>query len=560
VHARLLAPKWLLLAAVLVRLLSIGGSAQTASFTWDGGAPDDRFDSPQNWSGDVAPLPSTSTDLHFAGTLRLTPSNTFGAGSDLGSIIFDTGAGTFNVSGNAINLFGAITNNSTNTQTLSVTSLSLNSTSEFRVPTGNLTLSLTGANANILNNGHTVNVYGNNNKLLTFTAGTVMSGSGGFHIREFSSVWFQSAQNYTGATLIDAGRLFIAGTIGNNTGAIVIGNSLPAYAEVTANLYIESSGLTMANPITTSKADNGTTRGFGGRLIDGTFTSGTSTLSGGIEVNGGLTISQANGGTLRITGAIRDGTESGNTLRSVNIGLGTRARMGPVVFAANNTYTGRTDVTGVLEVNNDGSTTNGKIAGSTQILVVRNSTLILSGSNTVRDRINDAATLLLGPATTAPDVGGMFITGGLSEGTAPTGPGGAGAAPGIGILTLRVNSTIDFTSAVGGSALVCQTLNFISGQVVNIAHWTGNAGSSGLDNLLFATNPNLTTNDLRSVQFTNDAGANFATGGMIIDNNGYYELVPIPEPATWVGGALALVALLSARCYQVRGRRTFRSL
>jgi hypothetical protein len=551
--------KCLLLAAVLAGLLLIGDSAHAASFTWDGGAADDRVDSPQNWSGDVAPVSSSSTDLHFAGALRLTPSNTFSAGGDLGSIIFDTGAGAFNVSGNAVNLFGAITNNGTNAQTVSVDSLSLNSTSEFRVPTGNLTLALTGASANILNNGHTVNVYGNNNKLLTFAAGTVMSGSGGFHIREFSSVWFQSAQNYTGATLIDAGRLFTAGTIGNNTGAIVIGNSQPAFAEVTANLYIESSGLNMANAITTSKADNGTSRGFGGRLIDGTFTSGTSTLSGGIEVNGGITISQSTGGTLRVTGEIRDGTETGNTLRNVYVGLGTRARLGVVVFAANNTYTGRTDVTGVLEINNDGNSTNGRIAASTQILVVRNSTLILSGSNAVRDRINDAATILLGPGTTSPDVGGTFITGGLSEGTAPTGPGGAGATPGIGMLTLRANSTIDFTSAAGGSALVCQTLNFVSGQVVNIAHWTGNPGSNGLDHLLFATNPNLTANDLRSVQFTNDAGSNFATGGMIIDYNGYYELVPVPEPATWVAGALTLVALLSAKGYRMRRCRTLRA-
>jgi autotransporter-associated beta strand protein len=339
----------------------------------------------------------------------------------------------------------------------------------------------------------------------------------------------------------------------------VIGSSQPAYADVTANLYIESSGLNMANAITTSKADNGTTRGFGGRLIDGTFTSGTSTLSGGIEVNGGLIISQATGGTLRVTGAIRDGTESGNTLRSVNVGLGTAARLGPVVFAANNTYTGRTDVSGVLEINNDGSSTNGRIAASPQILVARNSTVVLSGSNTVQDRINDTATLQLGPGTTSPDVGGRFITGGLSEGTAPSGPGGAGAAPGIGMLTLRANSTIDFTSAAGGSALVCQTLNFVSGQIVNIAHWTGNPGSNGLDHLLFATNPNLTTNDLRFVQFTNDAGANFATGGMIIDYNGYYELVPVPEPATWIGGGLALVALLSAKGYRMRRCRILRS-
>ena len=80
--------------------------------------------------------------------------------------------------------------------------------------------------------------------------------------------------------------------------------------------------------------------------------------------------------------------------------------------------------------------------------------------------------------------------------------------------------------------------------------------------MLFAANPSLTTNDLRFVQFTNDAGTNFATGGMIIDYNGYYELVPlaaVPEPATWIGGGLALFALVFARGHRTRRTETSRT-
>ncbi len=112
----------------------------------------------------------------------------------------------------------------------------------------------------------------------------------------------------------------------------------------------------------------------------------------------------------------------------------------------------------------------------------------------------------------------------------------------MGMLTMRSNATIDFTSAAAGSALVFQSFNFISGTAINIKNWTGTGGGSGLDQLLFATNPNLTANDLRFVQFTNDSGANFATGGMMIDYNGYYELVPVPEPGTWAAASLALLA------------------
>lgn len=558
VRATRLSPTRLLLAALASHFFLIGPQAFALSVTWDGGGADDRFDTPENWSGDLAPASGSTTDLYFAGPLRLTPSNTFTAGSDLGSIIFDAGAGAFNVGGSGINLYGRIENNSTTTQTVSLSSLSLTSTSEFRVPTGNLTIALTGAGPNILNNGNTVNVYGDNNKLLTFAAGTVISGSGGFRIREFSTVLFQSAQTYTGATYIDSGRLFTGGTIGNNTSAIFLGSSQAAYADTTANLFIENSGLNMANPITTSKADNGTSRGFGGRLIDGTFTSGTSTLSGGIEVNGGLTISQSTGGTLKVSGVVRDGTEVGNVSRNVSIGLGTAVRGGVVQFTAGNTYTGTTSVTsGTLELNNDGSATNGRIGGTTAISVTRNSTLLLSGSSVVRDRINNSSTLVLGQSTIA-GTGGTLNTGGLSEGTAPTGPGGVGGVVGIGALSLRANTTIDFTAANGGSALVFQSLSFVSGTVANITHWTGPAGANGLDHLLFAINPNLTANDLRLVQFTNDAGTNFATGGLIVDYNGYYELVPItavPEPATWVGATLALLSVGFARIGKRAGPR-----
>lgn len=525
--------------------------ARATVYTWTGAGNDDAFDTALNWNGGVVPTAGSSIDLHFAGTARLTPVNSFAASSDIGSIVFDAGAGAFNVSGNSVNLFGSIQNNSTTAQTISLTSLSLTSTSELRMTSGNLTIALTGAGENISTNGNTVHIYGAN-KLLTFAAGTVIGGSGDFQIHELNTVQFLSAQTYTGATRIDEGRLFVAGTIGNNTGAIFLGNSTPAYANTTvANLFITSSGLNMANEITVNKADTGTAQGSAGHLIDGTFTAGTTILSGGIVLNSDLGISQSAGGTLRITGVIRDGTDTGFTSHAVNIN--STGRKGTVVFTANNTYTGNTTTGngGTLELNNDGVTTNGRIGGSSLISIGRDTTLLLSGSTSVRDRLNNSGTLLLGAGTTV-NAGGMLNTGGLSEGTAPTGPGGAGGVVGIGALSLRSKATIDFTSANGGSELVFQSLSFVSGTVANILHWTGTAGADGSDRLLFATNPNLTTNDLRFVQFTNDAGANFTTGGMIIDYNGYYELVPVPEPSTWAAAATAFITMLLGQRRRLR--------
>jgi hypothetical protein len=95
---------------------------------------------------------------------------------------------------------------------------------------------------------------------------------------------------------------------------------------------------------------------------------------------------------------------------------------------------------------------------------------------------------------------------------------------------------------------------------VNIAPWIDIGG--GFDRLLFAANPGRTTTDLRFVRFTNDPGINFATGGTLIDSNASYELAPmtvVPEPATWIGSGLALLALVLRRAYRTRRIGTLRA-
>lgn len=78
---------------------------------------------------------------------------------------------------------------------------------------------------------------------------------------------------------------------------------------------------------------------------------------------------------------------------------------------------------------------------------------------------------------------------------------------------------------------------------MSILGFTGNAGiDNGAvtnDRLLFANNPGFTAADLANWQFLNDAGTAYAVGEVVIPYKGYYEIVPIPEPATaaWVGVA-----------------------
>jgi PEP-CTERM motif len=122
----------------------------------------------------------------------------------------------------------------------------------------------------------------------------------------------------------------------------------------------------------------------------------------------------------------------------------------------------------------------------------------------------------------------------------------------MGALTLTSTSagshaTFDFLTGANGSSLVFSSLASGSGAFVDIKFWTGTIGSdtgaTGNDRLLFATDPGLTNAQLANYQFYNDAGTAFAVGGTIIVYGNEFELVPVPEPSTWVGGALALSAL-----------------
>ncbi|MDQ6655979.1 MAG: PEP-CTERM sorting domain-containing protein, partial [Verrucomicrobiota bacterium] len=86
-------------------------------------------------------------------------------------------------------------------------------------------------------------------------------------------------------------------------------------------------------------------------------------------------------------------------------------------------------------------------------------------------------------------------------------------------------------------------------------NWTGTAGLIGnnnTDRLIF--NASQSTANLASFSFTG-----FASGAtqFQIGSTGFYEVVPVtpvPEPATYVAGALALAAMVGARRRRRRQR------
>ncbi|MGI9087273.1 MAG: hypothetical protein ACR2HH_05965 [Chthoniobacterales bacterium] len=347
-------------------------------------------------------------------------------------------------------------------------------------------------------------ISGTGNITVSNVSNSVTNGSGAVAFP--GAVAFQGANTFVGTTTIAKGETTFNNSKTFSAGQINLGQSGLGDASLvsTANDVNPSNSVVVA-------------AGTGGTSLLGS--SGNATYSGLITLNGNVTLTNLNSGG--------GGTTSYSNTISGNGGVRV---MGPgtALLSHANTFVGSTTIdSGTL---NAGATS--ALGGTSSVTVNSTGTLLLSGSFT--NRINDAATLTLN--------GGTFKTGGLSEGSAATGVGGAGGAVGALTLTMNANSVVDFTNG-SGSKLVFQNFSLASGTAITIAHWTGTANINGSDQLLFASNPGYTLADLANVQFTTDAGTNFARGAQLINFNGYSELVPVPEPSTWAAGILTVLAL-----------------
>lgn len=230
-----------------------------------------------------------------------------------------------------------------------------------------------------------------------------------------------------------------------------------------------------------------------------------------------------------------------------------------VTLSGASSYSGSTTVNfGTLRIDSAGSTS-ARLAGTSSIIINTASTLFFANSSATAsiDRIRDAASITL-------NGGGTLNTGGLSEGTRPSAStGGTSGIAGLGALTLGSTSSsskavIDFASGANGSSLVFTNLAGAAGAFVNVLHFNGLAGTdngtSSNDRLLFDINPGLTNAQLANWAFFNDAGAAFTIGGTIITYGDMFELVPVPEPDTWIAAALTLLATGWHQRRRIQGR------
>jgi hypothetical protein len=173
------------------------------------------------------------------------------------------------------------------------------------------------------------------------------------------------------------------------------------------------------------------------------------------------------------------------------------------------------------------ATSLGSALGTTSAITVNSGgTLLLGASN----QINNTAPITL--------AGGTFARGDFGEGSTST--AGAGA------LTLSATgSHLDFGTGIVG------TLTFASFSPGSFSLTIDNWTAAGTDRLVFYSDQSA---NLSRFNFTG-----YAAGAFEIDlGGGYYEITPVapvPEPATYVAGALALGALAYHQRRRFRRRR-----
>lgn len=340
---------------------------------------------------------------------------------------------------------------------------------------------------------------------------TGLGGTGTWDTTITNLVWNTSSGIGVPTFWINGSNAFFQGT----AGTVTVGGAVSA---IGINFGVGSYLINGTNTVTLT--NTGTSS-----AINATNTSGTNTISADLVLGAAAgttqTFTQAAGGTLAVSGVI----SSTNAIGGLTFTGG-----GAYTLSGADTYSGTTTINaGTLKIDNNNTTT-ARLANTSSIAVNSGGTLLLaqSGGTSSADRINNTATMTLN--------GGTFNTGGLQE------HGISNNTAGIGVLTLQSSSIIDMGSSTSIIAFANSKAASWTG-TLKIYNWTGTPNTGGgTDQLYFGSdNTGLTSAQLSQIQFFSDSGVTLYGGATTILGNG--EVVPVPEPGTWIGGALALGAI-----------------
>ncbi len=209
-------------------------------------------------------------------------------------------------------------------------------------------------------------------------------------------------------------------------------------------------------------------------------------------------------GQIRVTGAISNG--STGTIVSVEVNKGT------VIFSGANSYTGSTFVSGGTLL------VNGNQSNATGFVQVSGAGSVLGGTGTIGGTVFMFGSTITGDTTTT--VGTLTMQGSLRL---HTGEGSGGT-----YLANLSGSTSDLLAIS----------NILTLGIDTTLHIDGNA--DGHTTYVLATFAGLSSEPGEN-RFGTVIGT--PTGYDLVYNATDIELVPIPEPATWIGAALALGAI-----------------
>ncbi|BCU79697.1 autotransporter-associated beta strand repeat-containing protein [Luteolibacter sp. LG18] len=499
-----------------------------AQSVWDGGGADNKWQTPQNWSTDVAPTASTTTDLQFAGSLQTSASNDYATGADFRNITFAAGASSFTLDGNQFDLFGAVTNSSGTTQTIG-TPINLQGASNNIVGS---------AGAKTIFNG-AIN-YGTGRLFPTTTAHTLVFNAagtnGGASVTAFAITGPSTMRVNIAGSIIELGNAAALGTgyiqvnanstLQSNTaltGANAVGNTFMIGAAAiltiggTSNLELSGSSTTLTSPASTS---GGALINAGANRTLAVTNTGTTTVSGKVSLSDAV----GTGRTLTVDVASTAGatTISGAIVNYVNPSTGaagglTKTGTGTLTLTGANTYTGATTVSaGTLSLSTP------YIADTSTLTVATGATLNLTHSAT--DRVT---TLFLGGVKQAIGIYGAIGSGAQFETAFITGTGRIEVA----------NPTWD-----GGGA---------NGNWSTAANWNGDvAPATTGDTLSFAGTTNLATNNdyitslggsatKHAITFNSGAGSFTLAGGDLAITSNYIADNQSANPQT-IGNNLTL--------------------
>jgi autotransporter-associated beta strand protein len=379
----------------------------------------------------------------------------------------------------------------------------------------------------------------------------VISGTSGVEIGltntsdNAGTVTLNAANTYTGGTTLDGGTLVLGNDAALGTNTLTRSNSTSSVLQAGGGTR------TLANNIVWG--GNGTLSGTNAFTFNGTFTSsGAAGRSITVNNTGGLTI----GGNVflaatDVAGGLTVGGSSNTTINGVitnNSGANTVASgvtktgNGTLTLTNANTYTGGTTISGgTLLVNNttgsgtgSGNVTVGNVGGSTPGILGGNGTI--SGTVTVNNSstLSPGGTTAVGNGIAVLNTGALTLTASstylvdLNGGSGPTGTG-AGTlydqTQVTGTITLAGNLAATIGTALSLNDKFFIALNDSSDAVTGtFANAPANVFTSGSYTFL--------------VNY-----ADTGDGDLVNLNDISLTVTAVPEPSTWIGGGLALLAV-----------------